>query len=298
VSTNDRYQYRAVRFFGLTLLGSWGPWLLAISLQSNERYTGLVSSLTTLGLLAPFLVTLLIVLSSGSRSLKRDFVARFVQTRKIRPPYLAVAVALPLLVMVASLLLSLLVGQPRDQLRLSSDEGLMGMVLLALVIAPIIEELGWRGYGVDSLRARTGTLATSLIFGVFWSLWHAPLTLLEGTYHHELAQMENPLYLVNFFVGVIPAAVLANWLYYRNDRSILLGIVFHSAINAAAVLPNATQVTKCIVSVGYLLLAIWVVVADRRIFGAGARNFVSDEGRSSGTEQDRGANPASTAVSG
>ncbi|MGE0556336.1 MAG: CPBP family glutamic-type intramembrane protease [Gemmatimonadales bacterium] len=277
MSTTNRYQYRPVRFFGLTLVATWGSWLLAYALQSNERYAGAAGTLTTLGLLMPFVVTLLMVFGSGNRALKRDFAARLLQARRIQPRYLAVAVALPLALMAAALSLSLLIGESSDQLRLSSDEGLVGMIVLALVIAPIIEELGWRGYGVDSIRAGAGPLKTSLIFGVLWSLWHAPLTLLEGTYHHELAQMENPLYLVNFFLSVIPVAVLANWLYYRCDRSILLGILFHSVLNATAVLPDATQVTKCLVTVIYAVVTIAVVRSDRTIFGAGPRNFVTGD---------------------
>jgi membrane protease YdiL (CAAX protease family) len=110
---------------------------------------------------------------------------------------------------------------------------------------------------------------------VLWSLWHAPLPFVRGTYHHELAQMENPLFLVNFFVGVIPVAVVANWLYYRNNRSIVAGVLFHSMVNAAGVLPNATQVAKCIVTVLYLVMAAVVIMKDRTVFGAGPRNFVT-----------------------
>jgi CAAX protease family protein len=276
VTSTDPYRYRPARFFLLTLLATWVPWVIAIAIQSDARLAHLASTFTSLGLLAPFVVTLVLVGTSGHRALKRDFRDRLIDLSRIRPVYVLVAIAMPLSVMVLSILISLGLGQSRDQLRFSASPGLMGMIVLALVAAPIIEELGWRGYGVDSLRAKMGTLGTSLSFGVLWSLWHAPLVLIHGTYHHDLAQMANPLFLVNFFVGVVPAAVLANWLYYRNDRSILVGIGFHSMLNAAAVLPNATQVTKCIVTVVYALIAVVVVLADRTVFGAGPRNFVAN----------------------
>ena len=64
--------------------------------------------------------------------------------------------------------------------------------------------------------------------------WHAPLVLLGGTYQHELAVMNNKIFVANFFVSVIPAAIIANWFYYRNDRSIGASILLHSMLNAAS----------------------------------------------------------------
>jgi membrane protease YdiL (CAAX protease family) len=88
--------------------------------------------------------------------------------------------------------------------------------------------------------------------------------------------MANPLFLANFFVSVIPAAVVANWLYYRNNRSILAAVLLHAMLNAAAVLPNASQVAKVIVTLVYLVIALGLVAFDRTTFGAGPRDFVAD----------------------
>jgi membrane protease YdiL (CAAX protease family) len=120
---------------------------------------------------------------------------------------------------------------------------------------------------MDSLRAGLGVVPASLVFGVLWSLWHAPLVLLPGTYQRELFEMENRRFLWNFFVGVIPVA---------SGRSIPISILFHSALNGAAVLLSAGQVAKTIASVVYLGIAILVVAKDRRVFGAGPRDFLAD----------------------
>jgi membrane protease YdiL (CAAX protease family) len=119
-----------------------------------------------------------------------------------------------------------------------------------------------------------GMLSASVAFGVLWSLWHAPLALINGTYHNELARMDSPIYLANFFVSVVPLAVVANWIYYRQNRSILGNILFHSMANGAAVLVNATQVTKCIVTLVYLAIAVGLVVFDRAGFRQGPRNYL------------------------
>jgi uncharacterized protein len=117
------------------------------------------------------------------------------------------------------------------------------------------------------------------VFAALWSAWHAPLVLISGTYQNQLARMENPIFLANFFVSIIPAAIIANWLYYKNNRSIGAAIVLHSMLNAASVLPNAGQVAKCIATIVYAATAIAVIAIDRKAFAEGPRNFLYDNER-------------------
>jgi hypothetical protein len=222
--------------------------------------------------LGPLVVGLVLLLTGGP-ALRRDLRDRLLNPGRIRPLALLAGLVLPPLIMAASIGASTWFGEPATQFRLSTSENLVGMVILALVLAPIIEEIGWRGYGVDSLRSRWGMLPATLLFGVLWAGWHAPLVLVEGTYQRELAQMENPLFLANFFLSVVPAAVVANWVYYRNNRSIIASIGFHAVVNAAAVFPSAGQIAKSIATVFFLAVALVLIVLDR-IFAEGPRDFV------------------------
>lgn len=266
------YQYRPAVFFLATFVATWIPWFFGAYLANESGQRGAISPLGYVGLLGPLVVTLVCILASGSRALKADFGRRF-DPRRLRPTYTILALAIPLIAMYLSIWLSLSLGQSDDQFRPSRESGLLG---LAIVIAPIIEEISWRGYGVDSLRARIGGLTSTLLFAVLWSLWHAPLVLLPGTYQHELASMGEPLFLVNFFVSTIPAAIIANWLYYANGRSILIGVLFHAAANGAAELLSAGQVAKCIATAVWAVVAIVIIVFDRTTFAGGPRSFIED----------------------
>jgi membrane protease YdiL (CAAX protease family) len=270
------YLYRPVLFFVATFVATWVPWLIGAYLARDPGRQGSMSPFGYVGLLGPLVVSLALIVFSRSRTLKADFRRRF-DPRRIRPAYLGVAVAMPVGLMYLGILVSLLVGESVDQLGISRDANLVGMIVLAMILAPIIEEISWRGYGVDSLRAKLGGLSSALLFGVLWSLWHLPLVLLPGTYQHELATIGDPLFLANFFVSAVPAAILANWLYYRNGRSILIGVLFHAAANASAELLSATQITKCIVTVLWLVVAVVVLVADRTTFAAGPRTFLDEQ---------------------
>ena len=149
------------------------------------------------------------------------------------------------------------------------------LIVLGLILAPIYEETGWHGYGVDSLRARNGVMPATLQFAVLWCAWHAPLVLIPGTYQHGLAIMDNKIFVANFFVSIIPVAFVANWFYYRNDRSIAASILLHSMLNAASILIDAGQVAKCIATLLYSAIAAALVIGDQSLFAQGQRNFVS-----------------------
>jgi membrane protease YdiL (CAAX protease family) len=138
-----------------------------------------------------------------------------------------------------------------------------------------MEETGWHGYGVDSLRASNGMMRTTLLFAVLWCAWHAPLVLIPGTYQNAVFEMPDKIFIANFFVSIVPVAVIANWFYYKNDRSIPAAMLLHSMLNAAAVLINAGQVAKCIATLLYAGIAAALAVRDRKLFAEGPRNFLS-----------------------
>ena len=274
------YQYRPVRFFLAAYLATWIPWLAAayaVSRQGLEPYGAL---LTFAGLAGPCAAALVLTLTSGNAALKSDLKDRLINLSRIRPGFLAIAIVLPFAIMVMSIWLSLSLGQSSDQLQLSGAPNSMAMVILALVLAPLLEEMGWRGYGVDSLRARFGMTMATLLFGVLWCLWHAPLMLISGTYQNQVAMTGNPIFIANFFVSIIPAGIITNWLYYKNNRSIPAAVVLHSMLNAAAVLLNAGQVAKCIATVLYAAAAVAVIAVDRGLFAEGPRSFLCHDGRS------------------
>ena len=205
----DSYRYKPLSYFALVFVLTWAPWSFA-AYYSYQRATELYSNLFALvGLLGPFCAALIMIWSSGSRDLKHDFKERLVSLRLIRPGYLPVILILAPLALFLSTWLSVEVGRSADQFRLSGGFAIM---LPIIVLAPTFEELGWRGYGMDSLRAKFGMMKATLLFSVLWAMWHVPLFFIDHNYQHGLSN-SSPIYLANFFVSVIPAAILMNWLF-------------------------------------------------------------------------------------
>ena len=105
-------------------------------------------------------------------------------------------------IVAASILLSLAFGQEASQFALTEDFSFTGVgigsALVTILLASVIEEVGWKGYCEDSIGNYMNWFLESLVFGVIWSFWHFPLIFIEGTYQAGL--MVNPLFVINFFV--------------------------------------------------------------------------------------------------
>jgi membrane protease YdiL (CAAX protease family) len=283
--TEETYQYKPRRWVALTLAFTWTPWAVAIALGAGQKeaeaysFEGAVFVFAILGLFGPPIASLIMVFRSGNQALKADFKDRLLNLRRIRPGYLLLTLILPTAVVSTAIVISLLFGQSTDQFGLTADTGELGklfmMILLTMVLAPLFEEVGWRGYGVDSFRSKLPPLKMSLAFGAFWGLWHAPLFFMPGTYHYGLAQMDSPIYAVNFFVSVMAGVIVINWLYYKNNRSIPAAAVAHAAGNAAGVLIAAAPTTDLISTCVYYALAFAVVMLARKHFSEGPRNFLA-----------------------
>jgi membrane protease YdiL (CAAX protease family) len=266
---NTTHNYSPARFFALTFLVTWLCWIPAAALSRSGAGEAVLGGLMGLGLLGPLAGSLLMLAMAGDRGLWRDFASRLLDPRRIRAGWLPVLVFLMPVVMVAAILVSTVAGGSMEQLALTAEFNIMeGSPLLSLVIpvlAPALEEMGWGGYGIDSLRSKCGLFRTSLIFGALWGVWHLPLFFIQGYYHHSLVEA-NILYAVNFFVSVLPLTFITNWLYYRNGRSIAGAIIFHVSTVVSAEMFLVTNGTKCIVTLVLAVLTVLLVWADRREF--------------------------------
>ena len=74
-----------------------------------------------------------------------------------------------------------------------------------------------------------GTLANlmnaSLLFALFWGIWHLPLSFINDYYHSNLVD-SGWIHSVNFLLSLFPFVIIMNWLYFKTGRSILAAILF------------------------------------------------------------------------
>lgn len=131
------------------------------------------------------------------------------------------------------------------------------VVIFNLILGPLGEELGWRGYLQEHLNHRIGWLEASLVIGATWLIWHLPLWTIDSPH----AQIALPL----FAAHVMLYAVIIGAAYTISGGSVLPAILIHLTVNLASNLaifsgfrdPNAWFGASL---VPYVFLAICAVV--------------------------------------
>lgn len=132
-----------------------------------------------------------------------------------------------------------------------------------LILGPLSEELGWRGYAQDRLQKRWSPQVAGVIVGVVWALWHLPLFFMPGTSQHELG-----IPFVGFFFGIVGMSLIFAWLHNHTGGSVWTAIYFHwiytfaAQVVATGVTRNATY--NWLEYTPYMLVALLVVIAWNR----------------------------------
>ncbi len=266
--SSQPFQYQPVRYFVLTFLSTFALWFAGAYVSFQEDSEGLYLFFMLSGLIAPFLVALFLIFTSSHTAMKKDFINRLVNPTLMRLNMLPVILLLMPLVVLVSILLSLPFGGSLSQLQLSEGFSFsygFVPVLLLLLLAAVFEELGWRGYAFDSLEQRYSYLTASILFGIIWSLWHAPLIFVNNSYQYEIMH-QNIWYGINFFVGTVILGIIVSWVCSKNRKSIIAAIAFHFIINISQEALAITQTTKCIETVVLAGVALALIVIDRDLF--------------------------------
>jgi uncharacterized protein len=260
---------RLILFFGAAYLLAWlcfgVPILAARGLIALPAPEAAFLTLATLGVcLAGVGAT---AVESG-RTGVRALLAQVLRWR-VRPVWYLAAVFLPALFPAGGFLLGLALGDPIPpapplQVWLS-----VPLLLIALVVPAVLEEVGWRGYALPRLQRRFGWLTASLVLGVIWAGIHLPLWLLPD---FGFADQSIPLYLVQ----IVTISVVLAWLYNATGGSLLLTGIAHAAMNgwpmpwgaAVQALPEEARAIPIsdfhvLITASTVVFAVVVVIATR-----------------------------------
>jgi len=136
---------------------------------------------------------------------------------RVKPGWYVVAVCLPIVLVLSAIGISAaLEGRSLAHwLQWPQNIG-------SLIVPPLGEEFGWRGFALPRLQRRFNGLWASLILGVIWACWHIPIFFLPGV----------PLTIFPLFlVGVTAGSILLTWLYNSTGNSLLIVMVAHAGLD-------------------------------------------------------------------
>ena len=171
---------------------------------------------------------------------------------------------------------------PEEAKHLLSPSTLLAITLISTLISGISlntlfaigEEIGWRGLMLDELGKRFSLPIISIIIGLIWSLWHAPLIILFG-YNYP----------TNRFLGILLYTVICIiWTYILSILKILGGSIIpaaamHGTINAIAALMLFTIPIQRVLGMPVGLLSIIssiTILIPMIVLQKAARSFQSE----------------------
>lgn len=108
----------------------------------------------------------------------------------------------------------------------------LAMLALNLVLGPLGEELGWRGFMQYELSSTFDWLVSSLIIGVVWFVWHTPMWMVQS----PISEI-SPKY---FGLHCIAYSIIIGACYELSSGSIIPAILLHLTINMASNLASFT----------------------------------------------------------
>lgn len=138
---------------------------------------------------------------------------------RTNPGWILLALLTPMLAQMAARLIDLALGHPPTAWVLLPPGPEQW---IALVMFPIGEEFGWRGFAQPRMVARYGPVKGALALGLVWGLWHLVMIINPATGTVNWAQVATlavflPLY-----------SVLFVWMMDRAGGSMAVAIALHA----------------------------------------------------------------------
>lgn len=93
---------------------------------------------------------------------------------------------------------------------------------VVLLLIPLVEEPGWRGFAMPRLAQRFGWLRASWLVGLGWAAWHAVMFLLQG--------FDAAAYGLGMTM-IVAGSVVFGWLFDRTRGSLLAAVIAHAGVH-------------------------------------------------------------------
>src|SRR5882762_5774205 len=222
-------RYPLFFFFLLCFVLTWGYfWLIWAPL-------GLPHSLIALGGFGPAVSAFLVLaITSGKPGVLR-LLRSIVHWRVGVRWYLVVLLGVPILNLLAFLVVpgtfSDFVAPDLRVVRVYLSEM---AISLTIGIAPLWEEVGWRGFALPGMQRLHGPVVGTVILGALWGLWHLPFFFgpLART-GPDATLLSATVALIEFSIGLTGLSVVMTWVLNNCRGRTLLAILLHAAFDSS-----------------------------------------------------------------
>src|SRR5690606_27605256 len=135
--------------------------------------------------------------------------------------------------------------------------------LFSVLLGPLAEELGWRGFVLPCLDAKNKFISSSIIIGLIWGAWHIPLFwAVIGTSVSGFPVSIESVGL--FFLAAIGTSFFYVWMFNKTMGSVFIAVLIHLSWNASGNITgmlfpemNATQKLELF---NYPVAIVWIIL--------------------------------------
>lgn len=257
-----------VAFFLLTFGLSWAVWLPKV-LAANGLSTGL-EGLPEIGAFGPTVAAVVLAYLHGGRTAVRRLLGRVLDTAFGKRWYLASLLLFPTITLLA-LVAAIATGETTTFPWAGQPIVLpIAFVYILLLGGPLQEEFGWRGYALEPLQERIGSLGAGVLLGIVWGLWHLPWFYLPSmTIYYQ-----RPF--IGFLVSITLLSVAMTWVYDNVGGSLLAMVLLHASFNwSHAMFPVLETETGSTVFLVAMIVLVATIVTR---YGIHSFERVSQEG--------------------
>ena len=133
-----------------------------------------------------------------------------------------------------------------------------------LVGGGLLEETGWTGFAVPTLRRRYSILHTGLIVGILWGVWHFMIAFWASNY---LGGVDSWVMFVAgflaFYLLALPAyRVLLVWVFDRTGGNLPVIMLMHAFLSASTLILQPSVAGAIAFIWNFVLgIVLWIIVA-------------------------------------
>ena len=209
----DRYS-----FFFFVLLAfaiSWAAFLITSDINFIVAKFG------------PSIAGVLMALIVGGIAGLRELLQRFA-IWNVQIKWYLLALLGPALLWTLAVFIEALLSGTTPEIHLSNITAFVPLFLTALFLGGGLgEELGWRGFALPKLQQRMSPITSSLLIGLVWGLWHAPVFVWG-----DAARSGGVAALIFFTIFTICLSFIFTWTFNSTRGGLVIPVLLHGAFNA------------------------------------------------------------------
>lgn len=232
-------RYKKLLLFIITCYAiSWGCWIPVLDKIESDPFNSPLSVLLLffIGAYSPTITGIFLTAFFDGKNGLKDLKARL-RIKKAETKWVLISlIAGPILYGLAFFCYHVFNGQVGEV-----NYGLLPWIpivfIVPIIFGPLAEELGWRGFVLPLLCPKEQPLRSSIIVGMIWALWHAPLFWAKSGTAISGFEVTLPL-IALFFIAVIGSSFIYTWVFNKTLGNISIAILLHLSMNASGTIKS------------------------------------------------------------